>query len=169
VGGSVVVVVVVLVVGGGFGRVVVVVAGGRVVVVLRGRVVLVVGGLVVVSVTAAVVVVESSGALVDVVELELEPVGGPPSTSSVVLVEVGGRSTWVPSTSAFPSGLSSSLASTSTSPTQAATTHQNHRPSRTRCTGRRYLRRSCGRDLTLCARPTAGAAAQRCADPRAAS
>jgi hypothetical protein len=141
-------VVVVVVVGGvvvvvvGFGRVVVVVLGGRVVVVvLWGRVVVGLPVRVVDVVPAGVpsVVVVGSPSLVTVVELELvddveiDEVAGDPSA----VVDVGGRSICVPRTSTRPSKLfEPTPPSMRSAPTQAATTHQNHRPSCTRCTGR---------------------------------
>lgn len=130
------------VVGVGFSVVVVgavvVVVGLVVVVVLAGAVVVVVvltGGRDRVVVLPTVVEVEPSGSvvvepssavvdvveLVDVVEVLLEVV--------VVL-----RSTCRPSTSTGSRWGSSRTASTATTAMHAATTSQNHRPSRTRCT-----------------------------------
>jgi hypothetical protein len=133
----VVVELVVVVVVIGFGRVVVVVACGRVVVVVGVWWEVVPGG------EPALVVVEpSAGSLVDVLEVELEVdddvVEPRPSWSAVSLVELVDDSTWVPSTSTgcFEWSSDRTPASVTTAATQPASTHQNHRPSRARCTPR---------------------------------
>ncbi len=138
----VVVELVVVVVMTGFGRVVVVVVGGRVVeVVLRGRVVVVGSVVLAVVVPVAGPVGPGGSASVDEV-VELDEVDGvevvdEPTLLPSASVEVGpAGSCWTPSTSTG-SRPDSPLPSTRIAPTQAATTHQNHRPSRTRCTSGR--------------------------------
>jgi hypothetical protein len=166
--GAVVVVVgrVVVVVLGG--RVVVVVLLGRVVVVVCGRVVVVVAPRVVVEVgePSLVVVAPSMSSLVDVLELEVdEELVVLRSWSSAVVVELVVCSTWWPRTSTGCVGSSSERtpASIATAPTQAASTHQNHRPSRTRCTGRRYRGPSCDGDITRSVHRSWGGGGRRCA------
>jgi hypothetical protein len=83
-------------------------------------------------------VVESSGTVASVV---VEGRGG----CRVVVVE---RSTCVPSTSVAARSDLPRPASATIATAQAASTHQNHRPSRTRCTPRRYRAPSCDGDLT---------------------
>ncbi|MGH9085717.1 MAG: hypothetical protein ACRDYW_09715 [Acidimicrobiales bacterium] len=161
VGGSVVVVVggsVVVVVGGS----VVVVVGGRVVVVVGGCVVggggggVVLGGRVVVVGGRVVVVVGAkgdengpskgkTGAPGKVVVVSEEDVVESTGTVATVVVDGRGtrrvvvvvRSTCVPRTSVVVPSDPPRPASATIATAQVASTHQNHRPSRTRCTPRR--------------------------------
>jgi hypothetical protein len=165
--GSVVLVVVVV------GAAVVVVVAGRVVlvVVVAGRVVVVVvagadvAGAEVVVVgpshlgswrvgrTSPVVVVAGSVVVVGSVVLEVSDVG----TAELVVVDQRAdgaevvedeRSTVSPRTCTWCCAAGLPALSTTRARAQAATTIQNHRPSRTNCTARRYRSAPCGRILT---------------------
>jgi len=100
-----------------------VVAGGCVVEGAVGRVVRVVGG---------------AGAVVDGTDVEADVDVAPDVVGADGDVVAGSRSIWVPSTRTGWSVGSRNgptwTASAATSAAHAATTHQNHRPSRTRCT-----------------------------------